>query len=211
MQVTQPSYGAKGFFASLFDITFSSLIVGRIIRFVYVIAMIVIGLEAVGVFITALASKRSVAIIAAIILIPLGALLSLIWVRILLELVIIIFRIGEDVRRISFSPGLAVAPGVQATATAEPTWRAKEPDAAVAADPSPHPATHTSQHTAHARPQSVAATIAEPAHQDPHAAAGSEAAADLPAAGWYADPEHAGYARFWSGRAWTTQRRQISA
>ena len=87
----------KGFFASLFDISFSSLITTKVIKVVYVISMIVIGLAGLVFIIAAAASDDGAgAAIFAIIVVPIFALLYLIYTRIILEVIIVLFRIMES-------------------------------------------------------------------------------------------------------------------
>jgi uncharacterized protein DUF4282 len=87
----------KGFFASLFDISFSSLITTKVIKVVYVISMIVIGLAALVFIIAAAASEDGAgAVVFAIIVVPIFALLYLIYTRIILEVIIVLFRIMES-------------------------------------------------------------------------------------------------------------------
>jgi hypothetical protein len=199
-----PSSTTKGFFSSLFDTSFSSLIATRVIKVAYVIAIVIVSLEAVGVLIAALATKKVGAVVAAIILIPIVSLLSLIWIRILLELVIIIFRIGDDVRRITMSSVLSdqghAAPTTSAeqffgggvTSTETPTVTTSHPES---------PRQETSSQ--HAGESGAAPSLS--AHQE------EPQKTERPAGGWYPDPEHEGYARFWNGEAWTDQRRQLDS
>jgi hypothetical protein len=84
----------KGFFASLFDISFSSLVTTRIIKVVYAIILVVLGLIAVVALITGIA-RGGGSIIATIIIVPLAFLLYTIFFRIYLEIVIVLFRIME--------------------------------------------------------------------------------------------------------------------
>jgi Domain of unknown function (DUF4282) len=85
----------RGFFEGLFDISFSSLITPKVIKFVYVLSMVLIGLFAL--FLVGAAFSNSVAggIVVLLVVAPLLGLLYLIYVRVLLELVIVIFRIME--------------------------------------------------------------------------------------------------------------------
>jgi hypothetical protein len=198
-----PSYTAKGFFRSLFDTSFSSLIVTRVIKVAYVIAIVVFSLVALGALISALASKKPGVIVGAIILIPIVWLVYLIWIRILLELVIIIFRIGEDVRRISLSSvltgqGQGVSPisGEQLSGSgATPTGTS----------------TSTTSHTEPLRQDTSNQPAAESgAAQSLGASQEDSPKREQPAAGWYQDPEYEGYARFWSGESWTDERRQLN-
>jgi hypothetical protein len=100
----QPMQDAKGFFASLVDFSFSSLITTKIIKFVYVIIMVVVSLFALF-FLIASLTRGVVGAFLGIIFAPLGWLLYMILARIYLEIVIIIFRIGEDVRLIATRGG----------------------------------------------------------------------------------------------------------
>ena len=87
----------KGFFASLFDISFSSLITTKVIKVVYVISMIVIGLAGLVFIVAAAASDDGAGgLIFALIVVPIFALLYLIYTRIILEVIIVLFRIMES-------------------------------------------------------------------------------------------------------------------
>lgn len=85
----------KGFFASLFDISFSSLITTRIIKVLYVISLIVIGLFSLFFIIGAFTSSAGAGILTLLILAPLGALLYTVYTRVILEFIIVVFRIAE--------------------------------------------------------------------------------------------------------------------
>jgi hypothetical protein len=98
------NYPEKGFVASLFDFSFSSLITTRIIKVVYIILTVVLSLIGIVIFAAGLARGGGGGILQAI-LSPVLWLLYMIWARISLEVLIIIFRIGEDVRRIAYGPG----------------------------------------------------------------------------------------------------------
>ena len=163
-----------------------------------------ISLEAVGALIAALATKKAGAVVAAIILIPIVWLVTLIWIRILLELVIIIFRIGEDVRQISLSSvltgqGHAVSPasGEQLSGNGVTPTEMR---------------TSTTSHTESLRHETSSQRAAESgAAQSLSASQEDSPRRELPAAGWYQDPEHEGYAPFWSGEPWTDHRRQMNS
>lgn len=84
----------RGFLASLFDVSFSSLVTTRVIKILYILSMVLIGLGTL-VFIGAAFSNNAATGVILLILSPLIALLYLTYVRVLLELVIAIFRIME--------------------------------------------------------------------------------------------------------------------
>jgi Domain of unknown function (DUF4282)/Protein of unknown function (DUF2510) len=199
-----PSYTAKGFFSSLFDTSFSSLIATRVIKVAYVIAIVIVSLEAVGGLVAAFATKEAGAVVAAIIFLPIVWLVSLIWIRILLELVIIIFRIGEDVRRISLSSVLAIQGQAVATGSGEQLFSSGVTPTETRSN--------SRSHTESPRQEASSQRAAEAGTAQSLTASHAESPRpERPPAGWYADPEREGYARFWSGESWTEQRRQLDS
>jgi hypothetical protein len=95
----------KGFLASLFDFSFSSLVTTKLIKFLYVLSSIVIGLFSLALVITAFGSSAAAGVITLLLLAPLGALLSLIYVRVTLEVVIALFRIMEHTQQLVVQGG----------------------------------------------------------------------------------------------------------
>lgn len=92
---------SKGFFASLFDTSFDDLITPRIIKLLYILSMIVIGLTALGFIASAFAEDTGLGVLTLFVLAPLGGLLYLILARVWLELIIVIFKIREAAERIA--------------------------------------------------------------------------------------------------------------
>ena len=86
---------SKGFFASLFDVSFSSLITTRVVKVVYVLTLIVIGLIAVAFILGAFARSAGAGVVTLLILAPLGALFYVVYARVILELFIAIHRLVE--------------------------------------------------------------------------------------------------------------------
>ena len=128
--------------------------------------------------ILAVAMKSPGEITAALVIIPIVSLLTLIWVRILLELVIIIFRIGEDVRHISLFAGLRGRPEEQGVVTT----------AAFASKLDTAERAHVGQ-LSHTVPTSTeeAQVSPGPTHVE------ETPRSDQPVAGWYPDPQFEGY------------------
>jgi hypothetical protein len=91
---------AKGLLRSLYDFSFTSLITTKIIRFAYIVTVIMLSLGAAFLFIGSLASGQTAGVVFGIILVPLGYLLYLIMARIWMEFLIVVFRIGEDIHAI---------------------------------------------------------------------------------------------------------------
>lgn len=87
----------KGLFAALFDFSFNTFVTPKIIRVVYVVLTIAIGLGILGFIITALASGEALAIIGALIFGPLIGLIYLALARMTLELYYAVVRLSEDV------------------------------------------------------------------------------------------------------------------
>ncbi len=85
----------KGFFGALFDLSFSSFITTKIIKVLYVLAIIIAGLAALAYVIVAFAADPALGLLTLDILAPLGFLLYVIYTRVFLELLIVIFRIME--------------------------------------------------------------------------------------------------------------------
>lgn len=90
----------KGFLASLFDISFRSLVTPRVIKVLYVLYMIVIALVALAFIISAFHSSTAAGVAVLLIAAPLGFLFYLIVARVWLELVIVLFRIMDNTHQL---------------------------------------------------------------------------------------------------------------
>jgi Domain of unknown function (DUF4282) len=123
----------QGFFGSLFDVSFSSLVTTRVIKVLYVLSMIIIGLFALFFVVAAFSNSVAGGIIVLLIVAPLAALLYLIYVRVLLELVIVIFRIWEtNVELVSLQRGQAAGGSSPAPPPSSPPPPAPETPGPVA-------------------------------------------------------------------------------
>jgi len=101
---------ARGLLRSLFDFQFTSLITTKIIRFVYALIVILVSLGALAVFISSLARGGAVGVFFALIIVPLFYLVYLILIRIWMEILVVVFRLGDDVRAIRQQGGLGRGP-----------------------------------------------------------------------------------------------------
>ena len=120
----------RGFLASLFDVSFSSLVTTKVIKVLYILSMIVIGLGALGFIGAAFANSVAFGLLTLVIIAPLVSLLYLIYVRVLLEIVIAIFRIMEtNTELVALQRGPSPVPVTPPTPPAPP---ASEPPPAVA-------------------------------------------------------------------------------
>ncbi len=102
---SEPDLGAqgKGFISSLFDISMKDMVTPKIIRVFYVIGMVLIGLGALGSIVFSLFTIGDVGVvglIGAIIAAPIGAFLGIVFLRIYMELIILLFNIYDQLRDI---------------------------------------------------------------------------------------------------------------
>jgi hypothetical protein len=97
-QLADPT--AKGFFKALFDLSFKSYIFLKIIKILYVIVMILLGLAALGFIVFAFASNVAFGIVTLVILAPLYFLLNLIFYRVCFEVIAAIFTISENTSKL---------------------------------------------------------------------------------------------------------------
>ena len=107
----------RGFLGSLFDVSFSSLITTKVIKVLYVLSMVLLGLGILAVIAGGFSNGGGSGVLALVIA-PLVGLLYLIYVRVLLELVIAVFRIMEtNVELVSLQRGGPAAPPAGPAAT----------------------------------------------------------------------------------------------
>ena len=89
--MSQPS-----FFSSLFDLSFSRFVTLRLVKFLYILAIIVLVIVMLAVIVAGFTEAVSgVETLGYLVLGPILAFLYLLMVRVWLELVVVIFRIGE--------------------------------------------------------------------------------------------------------------------
>jgi hypothetical protein len=134
----------KGFFESLFDISFTSFITTKIIKFLYVLALIAIGLIALAFVVGAFSRSAALGVLVLVILAPLFSLIYIVYARVTLELIIQIFRITEllrdqnELQRTAFAGAGWLPPG-GAPPAARPAPRPPAPPAPHVAAPPPPP------------------------------------------------------------------------
>jgi hypothetical protein len=87
----------KGFFQRLFDLEFKEFIATRIIPTLYVIAIIVSALFSLGIIIDGFSDSFLTGLIKLIIIAPLTFLLTVISARVILEVVMVFFKISENI------------------------------------------------------------------------------------------------------------------
>jgi hypothetical protein len=91
---------AKGFFGTLFDLSFSEFITTKLIKVLYILLLILVAIGFVIAFFSSLVTMFSrggfLAGLLGIVLAPIGALIYVILARMWMELIIVIFRIAEN-------------------------------------------------------------------------------------------------------------------
>lgn len=108
-QVKAPG-GAGGFFGALFDFSFARLITGDLIKVLYALFIVCAILFALFLIITGFAASFGYGIVMLIIVAPLSFLISVVYARVVLEVMITIFRISEHTAKIAGEkePGTSV-------------------------------------------------------------------------------------------------------
>lgn len=89
----------KGFWARFFDFSFKSFVTPSLIKVLFIVFMVVIGLSVIGMIVTGFSASAATGVLFLI-----GGLiygfLALLWARVVLEIVIIFFRIHENTEAI---------------------------------------------------------------------------------------------------------------
>lgn len=83
---------SKGFFGSLFDLSFSSLVTPKII---YVLTLIAIALLAILFIVSAFSTNSGFGALTLLVLAPIFSLFYIVYARVFLEFFIAIFRVAE--------------------------------------------------------------------------------------------------------------------
>jgi hypothetical protein len=93
-----------GFFKALFDFSFSSFITTKIIKFLYVVMVILTALGCIFVIISSIASSRgSAAWLLVLLISPIAFILYVILFRMGFEMTIVLFQIAENIRDMSWA------------------------------------------------------------------------------------------------------------
>jgi len=88
----------RGFFSSLFDISFTSFVTTKLIKVLYVLSLVLIAITALVFVVAGFQESAGLGLFMLVIGAPLGALLYIIYTRVILEFIIQVFRIGELLR-----------------------------------------------------------------------------------------------------------------
>jgi hypothetical protein len=94
----------KGFFGRLFDLSFNEFITTKIIKVLYVIAMVASAFGGLAVMFGMFASKTFFGVVGGLIAGPVLFLVYVILARVWMEVVIVLFRIAENTAKLA-NPG----------------------------------------------------------------------------------------------------------
>ena len=86
----------KGFVASLFDLSFTEFVTMRVIKALYVLLIILSAIVSVMVLINCIVAGPTMAVLGIICLAPLTFFLYVLMARIWVEVIIVLFRIAEN-------------------------------------------------------------------------------------------------------------------
>ncbi len=95
-----PAAESKGFLGALFDFSFTSFVTPRVVKVLYILIVVVVGLSALGFALTVLATSIGLGLVVLLIGAPLYFLVVTALYRITLEFFMVVFRMAQDIRAI---------------------------------------------------------------------------------------------------------------
>lgn len=108
--MSSPATQSKGFFGSLFDFGFTSFITLKFLRVIYAVVVVLIILTGLFLVVRGLTQGGAGAVFGLVIA-PILTLLYLVLARIYLEVVAVLFRIGENTTIMARALGAGQTPG----------------------------------------------------------------------------------------------------
>lgn len=91
----------KGFLDALFDLSFSEFVIPRIVKLLYVLGIAFALLYGLGMWGTLAYNEGILGFVAGAVLGPLAAAVGVLMARVYLEVLIVIFRIAEDISAVA--------------------------------------------------------------------------------------------------------------
>ncbi len=86
----------KGFFGALFDFTFTEFITSKMIRLLYILLIIAVGIGTIVFIVGAFAKSAALGALTLLVLGPIAFIVGVICIRIYMEIIIVLFRIAEN-------------------------------------------------------------------------------------------------------------------
>lgn len=99
MKVNQED--AKGLFGALFDFSFQHFITAKIIRFLYMLSVAMAGIMYLILVIGAFQASPGFGAVMLLIIGPLVFVLSVVYARVMLEIIMVVFRISADTSNVN--------------------------------------------------------------------------------------------------------------
>lgn len=93
----------RRFFSALFDFSFKAFITSKLVPVLYGLSVACAALIALGMIKSAFSFGASAGILTLLIVAPLFFLISIIWARVILEIIMVLFRISKDTDKIAES------------------------------------------------------------------------------------------------------------
>ena len=90
----------KGFFNVLFDLSFSEFITKRVIKALFVLAIIISAVAAIAILVGGI-SRGGLGILGGIVLAPIAFVIYVLVARVWLELILVLFRISDNIDRLA--------------------------------------------------------------------------------------------------------------
>lgn len=103
---------ADGGFGALFDFSFRSFVTLSVVKVLYVLLVIVTVLVGLIILLGMLFSGEFLAFLGALIVVPIVVVIYILMYRVMLELIVVIFRIGENTSKIARSSAPAAPPSI---------------------------------------------------------------------------------------------------
>ncbi len=88
--------GSQSFFATMLDLSFQEFITIRIVKVLYVLLLLLVGIWALAILIGGLASGRAIGMLGGVVGAPIAFILGALGARVYMELLIVFFRIAEN-------------------------------------------------------------------------------------------------------------------
>lgn len=104
MSQSQPARTSDAGLSALFDLSFNRFVTVGIIKFVYILAMVGLALAWLALVLVGFNNGGFVAGVAAAVVGTVGAALYLLLIRMGLEFVVVVFRIGRNTERLAQGP-----------------------------------------------------------------------------------------------------------
>ena len=92
---------AKSFLSALFDISFTSFVTTKLIKVLFVLLIVICALMALGIAASGFSRDTGAGVLSLVIVAPIVFFLGVIYSRVLLEIIIVIFRMAEHLAEIA--------------------------------------------------------------------------------------------------------------